>query len=49
MWTSNEAGRFDPAYAHQEQTGTYHYHANPIALRYLLGDNCSVRYDRQDL
>ena len=29
---------FDPANAHQQNTGTYHYHANPIALRYLLGD-----------
>jgi len=35
----NEGATFDPAYAHQEQTGTYHYHANPIALRYLLGDH----------
>jgi hypothetical protein len=35
----NESATFDPAYAHQEQTGTYHYHANPIALRYLLGDH----------
>src|SRR6185369_2256832 len=35
----NEAATFDPAYAHQEGTGTYHYHANPIALRYLLGDH----------
>jgi hypothetical protein len=39
----NEGATFDPAYAHQEQTGTYHYHANPIALRYLLGDH--VDYD----
>src|SRR3954464_3229309 len=35
----NEGATFDPAYAHQEQTGTYHYHANPIALRHLMGDN----------
>jgi hypothetical protein len=35
----NESATFDPAYAHQENTGTYHYHANPIALRYLLGDH----------
>ena len=34
---------FDPANAHQEQTGTYHYHANPLALRFQLGDN--VTYD----
>ncbi|MFA6543529.1 MAG: YHYH protein, partial [Limisphaerales bacterium] len=30
---------FDPGNAHQEQTGTYHYHANPLALRWQLGDN----------
>jgi hypothetical protein len=35
----NEGVTFDPGYAHQEQTGTHHYHANPIALRYLLGDH----------
>jgi hypothetical protein len=35
----NERLSFDPAYAHQEQSGTYHYHANPIALRYRLGDH----------
>ena len=35
----NEGATFDPSYAHQEQTGTYHYHANPIALRYLMGDH----------
>ncbi len=35
----NEGATFDPGYAHQEQTGTHHYHANPIALRYLLGDH----------
>lgn len=39
----NEGPTFDPAYAHQQNTGTYHYHANPIALRYLLGDH--VDYD----
>ena len=37
----NERATFDPAYAHQENTGTYHYHANPIALRYLIGDHVS--------
>ena len=37
----NESATFDPAYAHQENTGTYHYHANPIALRYLTGDHVS--------
>lgn len=35
----NEGATFDPAFAHQQQQGTYHYHANPIALRYLLGDH----------
>ncbi len=35
----NEGATFDPAYAHQPQDGTYHYHASPIALRYLLGDH----------
>ena len=35
----NEGATFDPGYAHQEQTGNHHYHANPIALRYLLGDH----------
>lgn len=35
----NEGATFDPGYAHQEQTGTHHYHANPIALRYLVGDH----------
>jgi YHYH protein len=35
----NEGATFDPAFAHQENTGTYHYHANPVALRYLLGDH----------
>ena len=36
---ANEGVTFDPGYAHQEQSGTHHYHANPIALRYLLGDH----------
>lgn len=35
----NEGATFDPGLAHQQQTGTHHYHANPIALRYLLGDH----------
>ncbi len=35
----NEGVTFDPAYAHQPGNGQYHYHANPIALRYLLGDH----------
>jgi hypothetical protein len=39
----NESVTFDPAYAHQPGSGQYHYHANPPALRYLLGDH--VTYD----
>ena len=35
----NEGATFDAAKAHQEGTGNHHYHANPIALRYLLGDH----------
>jgi len=35
----NEGVSFDAGYAHQEQTGTHHYHADPIALRYQLGDH----------
>ena len=37
----NESVTFDPGNAHQQNTGTYHYHANPIALRYLMGDQVS--------
>ena len=37
----NEGITFDPGNAHQQNTGTYHYHANPIALRYLLEDQVS--------
>lgn len=39
----NEGATFDAAYAHQQNTGVYHYHADVIALRYLLGDH--VTYD----
>lgn len=35
----NEGATFDPANAHQPGSGQYHYHANPPALRYELGDN----------
>ena len=35
----NENPSFDPNNAHQEQSGVYHYHVNPPALRYVLGDN----------
>jgi hypothetical protein len=39
----NEGVTFDPANAHQPGSGQYHYHANAIALRGLLGDH--VNYD----
>jgi hypothetical protein len=39
----NEGVTFDPANAHQPQGGQYHYHANPPALRYFLGDH--VNFD----
>jgi YHYH protein len=39
----NEGVTFDAGYAHQQQGGVYHYHADPIALRYELGDH--VDYD----
>lgn len=35
----NEGKTFDPAMAHQPEFGAYHYHAEPLALRYLLGDH----------
>jgi hypothetical protein len=35
----NEGATFDAGNAHQQNTGTYHYHANPPGLRYLLGDH----------
>jgi hypothetical protein len=35
----NEATTFDPSLAHQQNTGVYHYHASPLALRYQLGDS----------
>jgi hypothetical protein len=35
----NEGVSFDPGYAHQPPGGQYHYHADPIALRYQLGDH----------
>ena len=35
----NEGATFDAGNAHQQNTGTYHYHVNPPALRYLLGDH----------
>ncbi len=38
-----ETFNFDPANGHQPNTGAYHNHINPKALRYQLGDN--VTYD----
>lgn len=38
----NEGMTFDSAFGHQQQWGTYHYHAEPIALRYLLGDHVDM-------
>ena len=35
----NEGQTFDAALAHQQNRGTYHYHTQPITLRYLLGDH----------
>lgn len=37
----NEGVTFDKGGAHQEQSGNYHYHAQPPALRLQLGDNIS--------
>jgi len=36
---AGEASTMDMNNAHQENTGTYHSHHNPIGLRYLLGDH----------
>jgi hypothetical protein len=35
----NESRTFDAAMGHQQNWGRYHYHAEPVALRYLLGDH----------
>ena len=35
----NELRTFDASFAHQQDRGTYHYHVEPIALRYELGDH----------
>ena len=35
----NENITFDPGYSHQQNSGEYHNHADPIALRYTLGDH----------
>lgn len=43
IWVRNavttEGPTFDKSNAHQPGMGTYHYHSNPAALRYQLGDN----------
>jgi hypothetical protein len=41
-----EVTTFDPGFAHQPgMNGQYHYHAEPKALRYQLGDNMAATYD----
>ncbi len=35
----NEGQTLDASLGHQQNWGTYHYHAEPLALRYLLGDH----------
>lgn len=35
----NEGVTFDPGNTHQQNTGKYHNHADPLALRYLVGDH----------
>jgi len=41
-----EVVTFDPGYAHQPgNNGQYHYHAEPKALRFQLGDNMTATYD----
>jgi hypothetical protein len=43
IWRRNavyaETVTFDPCNAHQPQNGEYHYHDNPVCLRYQLNDN----------
>jgi YHYH protein len=41
----NEGITFDAGLGHQQNWGRYHYHASPMALRYLLGDH--VDFDPQ--
>ena len=38
-----EGPTFDASNAHQPPTGVFHYHSNPLALRFQLGDN--VKWD----
>ncbi|HLJ57990.1 MAG TPA: YHYH protein [Chthonomonadaceae bacterium] len=48
IWVRNavpvEGPTFDKSNAHQPPMGTYHYHSNPLGLRYQLSDN--VRYEK---
>ena len=48
IWVRNavpvEGPTFDKSNAHQPPMGTYHYHSNPLGLRYQLNDN--VSYER---
>ena len=43
VWRRNavyaEAATFDPCNAHQPGSGEYHYHDDPICLRYQMNDN----------
>lgn len=39
---ANEFITFDAGNTHQQNTGKYHNHANPLALRYLLGDHVDL-------
>jgi len=39
----NESGSFDFPLNHPQPSGQYHAHANPIGVRYVLGDN--INYD----
>ena len=34
-----ESASFDPCNAHQPGSGEYHYHVDPVCLRFQLGDN----------
>ncbi len=40
-----EAPTFDNSGAHQPQSGQYHYHSDPVALRAQLGDNIAYTGD----
>jgi hypothetical protein len=46
LWARNavvvEQPTFDKSNAHQPPNGEYHYHDNPVALRYQLGDNIAL-------